>query len=480
MPRVALALCFVFFVSLFVFRSVVQFRKTGSTGVKGFSGRIGSLPWIAGASASLGLALAPVGPLAALYGWPGGNLLLPDYAMHLLGAICAVVGIAGALAAQLSMGDSWRVGVDESESTALVTDGLFAWVRNPIFTFIGLSLLGLILLVPNVLSLAAAALTLLGIELQVRAVEEPHLERTHGDVYRAYSSRVGRFVPGLGLRGQRSGNANSASTLLILVSLGALAWTQPAVAETVHGRVTEAGTETPLPLVSVIAETTGATTETDARGGFEIATEASGTLRFEYPGWTTLTVPASARSALVIELEPNDPPMRPNFDNTESIVINAPPAAIWNYVTDYEKNWVPSNPEHISVRFLAKDKTFRNGIRFVLSEHVGNGRADMTGYLTDVVPNETYTWVARAVYTGYGGFSVRVDQTGTFSLEPTADGVLVSHRIRAGFPETFWGRLARFVAENIGDAAGDAAVHTRVELEHFKERIETQEVAGGG
>ena len=60
MPRVALALCFVFFVSLFVVRSVVQYRRTGSTGVKGFSGRIGSLPWVAGSSASLGLALAPV------------------------------------------------------------------------------------------------------------------------------------------------------------------------------------------------------------------------------------------------------------------------------------------------------------------------------------------------------------------------------------------------------------------------------------
>lgn len=198
MPRLALALCFVFFISLFVFRSVVQFRRTGSTGVKGFHGRIGSLPWVAGAAASFGLVLAPVGPLAALYGWPGGHLLRSEIALNLLGAFCAVAGIAGALAAQLSMGESWRVGVDDSERTTLVTEGLFSWVRNPIFTFIGLSLFGLIFLVPNALSLAAAALTLLGIELQVRAVEEPYLERTHGDAYRAYAARVGRFVPGVG------------------------------------------------------------------------------------------------------------------------------------------------------------------------------------------------------------------------------------------------------------------------------------------
>ena len=38
----------------------------------------------------------------------------------------------------------------------------------------------------------------LGLELQVRSVEEPYLLRTHGDAYRAYASRVGRFVPGIG------------------------------------------------------------------------------------------------------------------------------------------------------------------------------------------------------------------------------------------------------------------------------------------
>jgi protein-S-isoprenylcysteine O-methyltransferase Ste14 len=36
------------------------------------------------------------------------------------------------------------------------------------------------------------------IELQVRFVEEPYLVRTHGESYRAYCRRVGRFVPGLG------------------------------------------------------------------------------------------------------------------------------------------------------------------------------------------------------------------------------------------------------------------------------------------
>lgn len=194
-PKLALALCLLWFLSLFVFRTLVQWRRTGSTGLKGFHGRPGSLPWLAGVAASLGLVLAPLAPLAALLGWPGGALLFRAPVLHLVGAGLVLAGVAGALLAQLSMGDSWRVGVDDSEQTRLVTDGLFAWVRNPIFSFIGLSLAGLLLLVPSPLALLAAFFTALGIELQVRVVEEPYLQRTHGEEYARYVSRVGRFIP---------------------------------------------------------------------------------------------------------------------------------------------------------------------------------------------------------------------------------------------------------------------------------------------
>ena len=206
MPRIALALCIVWFLALFVFRSALHWRKTGSTGVKGFHGPIGSPPWIAGAAVSLGLALAPLAPLAALNGWPGGALLIAHLPLHLVGVAIALVGIVGALAAQLSMGDSWRVGVDETEETQLVTGGLYDWVRNPIFSFVFLSALGFTLLVPNALSVLGGLLTVLGIEMQVRSVEEPYLKRTHGEAYARYAANVGRFLPGLGqLRAAEAG-----------------------------------------------------------------------------------------------------------------------------------------------------------------------------------------------------------------------------------------------------------------------------------
>jgi len=207
MPRLALVLVLFWFLSLFVFRSALQWWQTGSTGVKGFSGKVGSLEWNAGLMASFGLACggaAPrlacggAAPLAALFGWPGGGLFFASHPLHLLGAVLTTLGIIGAWVSQVSMGHSWRVGVDQSEETTLVTEGLFSWVRNPIFSFILVSGVGLVALVPNAPAVLALVLTAVGIELQVRAVEEPYLSRVHGAAYEAYCSQTGRFFPGVG------------------------------------------------------------------------------------------------------------------------------------------------------------------------------------------------------------------------------------------------------------------------------------------
>lgn len=203
MPRLALLLVLVWFVSLFVLRTVIQWWRTGDSGMRGFSGRVGSLEWNAGALASLGMAAGVLAPVATLAGWLGGSLWFANDAIHVVGAIVVALGIAGALAAQISMGDSWRIGVDARETTELVTDGLFAWVRNPIFSFILLTGVGLVILLPTAFSLLALGLTTAGIEIQVRAVEEPYLEKTHGTAYRDYASRVGRLVPGVGRIAER-------------------------------------------------------------------------------------------------------------------------------------------------------------------------------------------------------------------------------------------------------------------------------------
>ncbi len=119
---------------------------------------------------------------------------------HALGFVLFSVGLTGTLLAQVWMGASWRVGVNEEERTELVVRGPFALVRNPIFSAMVPAFLGLALLVPNA-AVAGVAALVSALELQVRFVEEPYLLRAHGARYREYASRVGRFVPGVGRLG---------------------------------------------------------------------------------------------------------------------------------------------------------------------------------------------------------------------------------------------------------------------------------------
>ncbi len=114
------------------------------------------------------------------------------------GAFVALAGIGLTFLAQLNMGDQWRIGVDESERTDLVTTGVFGVVRNPIFSAMIVTAVGLAVMVPNPISVGGVVLFIVAIELQVRSVEEPYLRELHGDSYAAYEAQVGRLAPRIG------------------------------------------------------------------------------------------------------------------------------------------------------------------------------------------------------------------------------------------------------------------------------------------
>jgi protein-S-isoprenylcysteine O-methyltransferase Ste14 len=205
MASVALALYGVSLAITFGVRVAIQLRQTGSTGLHGLPPDAGPWEWIAGGLFIAGLAMGGAAPVLALLGVLEPIAALDGAAAHAVGLVLAVGGIAFTFGAQLAMGDSWRVGVDPEERTALVTDGPFRLVRNPIYSAMLPTVLGLVLMVPSVLSLVAIVTLFVGLELQVRRVEEPYLVEAHGEEYTSYAARVGRFVPRLGLlhvRGQ--------------------------------------------------------------------------------------------------------------------------------------------------------------------------------------------------------------------------------------------------------------------------------------
>jgi protein-S-isoprenylcysteine O-methyltransferase Ste14 len=198
MAVIALAL-FVFFGVLgFGWRSWEQRRRTGSTGFKGVSGRPGSAEWFAGVGFVAALVAAVVAPVLQMLDVVSPVGVLHASWIQTAGVAIAVIGIAATVYAQLDMGDSWRIGVDPSETTTLVRSGVFGLVRNPIFTAMITFGFGIALVTPNLVAIAGFVLLVATIELQVRIVEEPYLQAVHGDAYRDFLANVGRFVPGVG------------------------------------------------------------------------------------------------------------------------------------------------------------------------------------------------------------------------------------------------------------------------------------------
>ena len=119
--------------------------------------------------------------------------------MHgVLGLAFAAAAIGLMVAAQLNMGASWRVGIDEGARPGLVTSGIYGWSRNPIYLAMFLLLAGFALMVPTWPSVLLAIGAPIGFRRQAM-FEESYLRRTYGDAFETYASRVGRFVPGLGL-----------------------------------------------------------------------------------------------------------------------------------------------------------------------------------------------------------------------------------------------------------------------------------------
>ncbi len=185
---------------------VVQLRRTGSTGFTGLGGVSGSVEWICGLLFAMAVVLCIAGPVLQLTGILSPVEALDGDVASILGAVLASLGIVITLVAQFAMGDAWRIGVDPSERTKLVTSGPFSTVRNPIFAAMFPAFTGIALLAPDVVTIAGAILLMVALELQTRLVEEPYLSMVHGEQYAAYAARAGRFLPAIGrlrLNGKR-------------------------------------------------------------------------------------------------------------------------------------------------------------------------------------------------------------------------------------------------------------------------------------
>lgn len=96
------------------------------------------------------------------------------------------------------MGRNWRMDISD-RNTVLVTEGLFARIRHPIYAFSIAMMVATAIVVPTVAMLVVAIVHVVLMNIKARS-EEAHLSRLHGDAYARYVKRTGRFLPGSAAR----------------------------------------------------------------------------------------------------------------------------------------------------------------------------------------------------------------------------------------------------------------------------------------
>ena len=190
----ALSLIIFFLVFAVLFRAAAQRLRTGDFGLRAapldaplIEILPGTLFVLSFASALVLIALGEIGHVTPVTSFPD--------IINCLFFVLGITGVVMTLVSQHQMGDSWRIGVDQTEATTLMTNGLYARSRNPIYFGILLFWIGLCIVFPHPLLWLFAVVCWCCIELIVRKIEEPYLKRLHGDKFDTYLVTTNRYSP---------------------------------------------------------------------------------------------------------------------------------------------------------------------------------------------------------------------------------------------------------------------------------------------
>src|SRR5512137_1222480 len=103
-----------------------------------------------------------------------------------VGGALVLIGVPCMALARVQLGKSFSVA---PKATALVSNGLYSRVPHPLFTFLDIALLGVVILLGRPW-LVAAWLALVAAHAWAARREARVLERAFGDAYRAYRART--------------------------------------------------------------------------------------------------------------------------------------------------------------------------------------------------------------------------------------------------------------------------------------------------
>ena len=92
-----------------------------------------------------------------------------------------------------ALGNSWRIGIGDEERSDLITTGIFAYTRNPVYLFFFSFLAGLFLINGDYTLLFLYIVVSASLHLQVLR-EEKVLRRQFGEIYERYASQTPRYL----------------------------------------------------------------------------------------------------------------------------------------------------------------------------------------------------------------------------------------------------------------------------------------------
>lgn len=144
-------------------------------------------------AAGIGLSIIPAFYLAT------GIPAFADYQfrpwMGWVGLVVELLFLALFYASHRQLGRNWSITLEIRDDHRLVTDGLYRYVRHPMYSSFWLWAIAQAFLLPNWVA-GPAGLVGVGMLFFTRVgAEEAMMEKSFGDEYRAYAARTGRVIP---------------------------------------------------------------------------------------------------------------------------------------------------------------------------------------------------------------------------------------------------------------------------------------------
>lgn len=123
----------------------------------------------------------------------GLNLKIPS-SLRILGLAGALSSLPLLYAIHQELGKYWSPDLILQEDHQLVTTGVYRWVRHPMYSALGIFIVGSSFLSANMVIIVPHFLTLLSILSRIDK-EEKMMEERFGEEYLEYEERTGRLVP---------------------------------------------------------------------------------------------------------------------------------------------------------------------------------------------------------------------------------------------------------------------------------------------